>query len=529
MTTPTDTTKPAPLVNLPQLVAAIRWRRRMWVSFALVGLLLGLAFALLMPPQPTAVTRLQIVHENDHPSDGGSLMATDLALLRTARIAEATLRQVGVNESPERFAKTYEAEGLTSNVLELTVRASSPTDAIARARALADTFIADHLARTKNATEAEAEALRDRHAKLRSELGKIDDEISEATSSTQNRNVAGLDSLYVRRADLIAQSHDLGRRVTEAEIGAPRVQEGSRVVDPPRLLPRSIVMTAATYALTGLVLGLGGGLGLAAVAGVVRDRPVLRRDIAAHLGASVIAQLPATPRGPKRLWRRSRAVRERTHVAATLARAVRVEPGAFSLLELGCADTAAVLALGVATALDGPVMVIDDLPKRTLARRAGQVGDRIRVVESDQQSGGPQEIVPDVQYIGVGSVEPGTTWTGLRALGTETVLVVRTGYADTTWLHTVARQLADARIPVIGIVLVHPDPRDRTDGTLWDGLHTALRGRSMPTDEDATRPRRQGPGTQLRNGQTTIAPVRPNEQPLNERIGRSSDSQDVEV
>jgi hypothetical protein len=28
------------------------------------------------------------------------------------------------------------------------------------------------------------------------------------------------------------------------------------------------------------------------------------------------------------------------------------------------------------------------------------------------------------------------------------------------------------------VVLVHPDPRDRTDGTLWDGLHTALRGRA---------------------------------------------------
>ena len=26
-------------------------------------------------------------------------------------------------------------------------------------------------------------------------------------------------------------------------------------------------------------------------------------------------------------------------------------------------------------------------------------------------------------------------------------------------------------------MLVDPDPRDRSDGTLWDGLHTALRGR----------------------------------------------------
>jgi hypothetical protein len=31
---------------------------------------------------------------------------------------------------------------------------------------------------------------------------------------------------------------------------------------------------------------------------------------------------------------------------------------------------------------------------------------------------------------------------------------------------------------VIGVVLVGPDPRDHSDGTLWDGLHTALRGRA---------------------------------------------------
>ncbi len=27
-------------------------------------------------------------------------------------------------------------------------------------------------------------------------------------------------------------------------------------------------------------------------------------------------------------------------------------------------------------------------------------------------------------------------------------------------------------------MLIDPDPRDRTDGTLWDGTHTAARGRN---------------------------------------------------
>ena len=60
------------------------------------------------------------------------------------------------------------------------------------------------------------------------------------------------------------------------------------------------------------------------------------------------------------------------------------------------------------------------------------------------------------------------------------MLVVRAGHAGTAWLHTVARQLADQRVAVIGVVLIDPDPRDRTDGTLWDGPRTARRDRGTP-------------------------------------------------
>lgn len=74
------------------------------------------------------------------------------------------------------------------------------------------------------------------------------------------------------------------------------------------------------------------------------------------------------------------------------------------------------------------------------------------------------------------SVAPGTAWTDLHHLGGRTVLVVRAGHGSAAWLHTVARQLADQRISVIGVVLIDPDPRDRTDGTLWDGPHAAPRG-----------------------------------------------------
>jgi hypothetical protein len=147
-----------------------------------------------------------------------------------------------------------------------------------------------------------------------------------------------------------------------------------------------------------------------------------------------------------------------------------------------------VIALDLARALaaDGPVVVVDGLPGPQLARRRPKPGDPTVVTGERASSGSHQE-----RLLGVGSVAPGTAWTDLRYLGARTVLVVRAGHGSAAWLHTVARQLADQRIAVIGVVLIDPDPRDRTDGTLWDGLHTALRGQTEPrARQNAAGPRR---------------------------------------
>ncbi|MFV2120243.1 hypothetical protein ACE14D_18090, partial [Streptomyces sp. Act-28] len=76
-------------------------------------------------------------------------------------------------------------------------------------------------------------------------------------------------------------------------------------------------------------------------------------------------------------------------------------------------------------------------------------------------------------------------------VSTRTVLVVRAGHGSAAWLHTVARRLADQRITVIGVVLIDPDPGDRTDGTLWDGPRTVPRGRDEgPVRRNGTSPHR---------------------------------------
>ena len=172
-------------------------------------------------------------------------------------------------------------------------------------------------------------------------------------------------------------------------------------------------------------------------------------------------------------------------MAATLAHVVHGAHGSISLLEVGCPGTAAALALDIAEQLtpERPVVIIADLGREHMSG-AGETSDRPATIVdvSDLPHHQPSPAQGSALYLGVGSVGPGTSWADLRRLGGETLLIVRAGHATTLGLHTIARQLAYSAISAIGVVLVQPHPRDRSDGTLWDALHMVRRGRHATVD-----------------------------------------------
>ncbi|KUM70436.1 Wzz/FepE/Etk N-terminal domain-containing protein [Streptomyces griseorubiginosus] len=475
----TNTTSPestaTPLLDVQALVVAVRRRRRLWSAMAVLGFLAGLAVAVLLPPAPSATTKVLVAHADDQPNDTGTLIRTDVALLQTTRIADTALKALKSPEKPEDFMKDYRGTGLTNNLLQIDVTGDDDAQAVARAKALADAFVADHVQRMKATAQAESKALLDQRDRTRKDLASVNKQINERATTGDTTGAASLESLYARRAELNSRISDFDQRAADARTGTPAVVAGTQIVDDPSPVRHSLPKAAATDAGIGLVLGLILGLALAAVSVVVADRPVLRRDVAANLGASVISELP---RRSGRPWQRRRTRLARERLTTSLARTARGAAEPLSLLELGCARDTSAIALDVARALaaDGPVAVVDGLPGSELSRRRSRPGDPT-VVTGHQAAGMPDH----GRLLGVGSVAPGTAWTDLQYLGTQTVLVVRAGHGSAAWLHTVARQLADQRIAVVGVVLIDPDPRDRTDGTLWDGLHIALRGHSERT------------------------------------------------
>ncbi|MFD2397461.1 Wzz/FepE/Etk N-terminal domain-containing protein [Prauserella oleivorans] len=227
-----DNSPSQPLLDVERLLTAIRRRRRLWTAVALLGLLVGAGIAVFLPPPPTATMRVLVIHEDDQPSDAGTLVSTDVAILQTTRIARAAVEDLRSTESPEDFLETYEATPLTNNVFEVSVVGTSDADAVRRAQAIGDAFVADHVRRVQAAADAEAQAVLDQRDRAQQELTGVDGSIAAAEAG--EGNPATLETLYARRAELVSRISNLTDQAEDAGIGAPRVEAGTQLVDAPR-------------------------------------------------------------------------------------------------------------------------------------------------------------------------------------------------------------------------------------------------------------------------------------------------------
>ncbi len=129
---------------------------------------------------------------------------------------------------------------------------------------------------------------------MRGELAQVNKSIGDQSENDPKAS-ASVESLFARRAELNSRIADFDERAAEARTGTPKVVAGTQIVDDARAVPHSVPRAVVTDAAIGLVLGLVLGLAVAAVGAGVADRPVLRREIAAHLGASVLAELRHAP------------------------------------------------------------------------------------------------------------------------------------------------------------------------------------------------------------------------------------------
>ena len=142
-------------VSLRMLRAAARRRRRMWVMVAIAGLVLGASLRLALPKTYSAVTRLYLIEPSGAPASDG--MATDVALLQTPGLAKRVA--AALPASLKGTKGSFKGLGVTSNVMTITAKESSPAGALTLADTAAAQFLQARKVELTNATDAQVDGL----------------------------------------------------------------------------------------------------------------------------------------------------------------------------------------------------------------------------------------------------------------------------------------------------------------------------------------------------------------------------------
>jgi capsular polysaccharide biosynthesis protein len=298
----------AGLTSMGFIRAAIRRRMRFWVGMAVLGLLITAGLYLKSPPVYQASTSLFLTVGPE--TAAGNAIQNDQALAQSRAVAALALRKLGLQEDPGSFVNSYQAAALTDRVLQITVSAPSPSDAVTRANAVATAFLRYRATLLETQQRSLFASLDQQVTQAKQQLAALNNQIrqlaAQPVSPVQQSRLGTLRTERTQAAAALTAPNGLmqtvdsakasSRELTASEVG------GSSVLDAAAPVPQSHhtrLKHLVIYAAAGLIPGLVLGIGTVIVGALISDRLRRRDDIARALGAPVKLSL-----GKVRLGRR---------------------------------------------------------------------------------------------------------------------------------------------------------------------------------------------------------------------------------
>jgi capsular polysaccharide biosynthesis protein len=470
-------------VSLRYVAKALSRRRSLWITLAVAGLLVGMSLHAVIPPKYTAQTTILLAHNpND---DAANDMATDVALLQSEIVAKEVVTALKLDISPEKFVGEYAGVAVTDDVLQITMSAPTSAEAVTRADAVAKKFLS----------------------------------FRNSVYGNQNNGVVNalMDELKVaQRQGNTAQVNSLEAQIQSDNAIIAAITTGSYVISPANAATHSKLKVFVADGASGLVAGLGLGLGIVAVSSIVSDRIRRRDEVASALGAPVELSVGKVGRSrfmrkrrlSSRLSRPGRAVelmsRQLRTVVQTDPRPKRLAVVSVDSLEAS-ALSLAILAGRLAVFEGSRVMVMDLSPGRILGQLLGVSKPETRVVfvkgawvpvlvsvpaeddlsvempahDDTDDLPGPSWTTPQVVLV-LATLDPGTGAGYLKSVADEAVVIVTAGRSNAATVRGTAEMLRAAGISVRGGILVGADRNDDSLGYAA-GVQTS---RSVPGDLD---------------------------------------------
>lgn len=493
---PTNGSRPAVaagrLVSLPELAAALRRRRRVWLIGAALGAAAALAFSVLAPPLPTATTTLYLQHPSS--SEKARVMLTEARLVESRAVAQSAIDRLKLDVAPRKLVKQYSAEILSDDLLE--IRASGPTEqeAVRRVDAVAGSFLKFRRDEVERQTGVALENLDQRQVELTKELRATNDGITALATS---KGGTELSDLLVRR-DTVGRALDSVRqRIDSTTFDTDAIVQKSRVVDPAGPDEPSLLALLAVNLLAGTIFGLLLTVGWIVLVQATSDRTWRREDVAAAVGAPIAAGLRPL-RGP--LWLQRRrfqqqladpdpdVMRTADHLLAVVAQADIGKP-AVVLVSLE-SDGAAALALAATAVrlveLERSVLLVDLTHSNVLGRLTDvqpEEPDRLPLVGNSsalwvsfppdqvpqmERAGGAglfQELSAQVDVVlALATIDPAVGANHLPAVAGTAVVAATAGRSSPTGLRSVGQMIGTAGLHLHSTVFVGADAGDDSVG-----------------------------------------------------------------
>jgi capsular polysaccharide biosynthesis protein len=383
------------LTNLGFIKAALRRRRRLWYTLAVVGLAIGLGLAVKLAPSYQASTSLLLTPQAAPGEASGAPILNEQTIAESRAVAELAMKKLGLQESVSHFQGEYTVTAPTDRLLVITVSAPSSSEAVARASALATEFLQFRASMAETAQKLVAntfkQQLEQAQQKVNSLATQVQQVSAEPTSPAQQADLKDLQTQYQNANTALTTLQTVSsENENSSAITTQQVVQDSGVLDPASPLPpHSRLKQLIEYALIGLLGGLVVGMGWVIISALITDRLRQRDDVARALGASVKLSV-----GTVRLRGRQKGRGESVAARSTYIK-----------------QAAAYLDRAVPPSSRGPanlaVVPVDDVdvPAACLVSLALSCAQRgLRVVVADLCEGAPAARLLGVADPGVGTV-----------------------------------------------------------------------------------------------------------------------------
>ena len=289
------------LVSFHFLRTTLARRWRVWAATGLAGLVVAVAYALFIPAPSTGTVTLYLAH--DPSTDPTTAMNTDVALLSTRSVASQLIGSLSLHMTPEQMQGQITSTIETPSILVLDVSGPTKGEAVARAQTLASDFLAFRSTQLRSQADAVVNGDTTRINDLQKQVSALTAEYDSALAAG-NASSTAADTILTQRSSLSAQISALQQDIQQKTLNVSAVVTASHVVDPAALVPSSAKKRLALVSGSGVLGGLGVGIGWVLVAGLVSERLRRREEVAAALGIPVrFSLVRLNSRLP---WRRDR-------------------------------------------------------------------------------------------------------------------------------------------------------------------------------------------------------------------------------